>query len=206
MKTKVFRPLVLAITFALLACLIAIPMTASAEEMFPGSSLRWVVRSYGGQYYWTKVNADNLSSTYSGQVDSAVYNWMHNDTLAFCTRESFTDSNVDLVSASSDWWSSHVSNPLAIAMTVPTDTNGLTIWNSTDASNSNGQISYAAIYFNPSGMGLDNTEKLQTIVHEIGHVYGMGHTSRTDSIMYPTVSDVTQLTDYDDSVMNSFYY
>ena len=123
-----------------------------------------------------------------------------------CITSAFSDSNVDIGTATQAFWNEHVGDPDVVGYTVPTDTGGRQIFKRSDARFSTCQISYANIFVEPGSVSdLDSTELLQTLVHEMGHVYGMGHTSRTDSIMYPSVSHVTQLTAYDVTVMNSFY-
>lgn len=154
------------------------------------------------------MNGDTLASDspFKSKINTAVANWMGSFTKAYCTTESFSVSNVDIGTATDSWWNSHASSIFTVAITIPTDTNGRQIFNATDAKYSTRKIDYANIFVGShSGDDLDSTELLQTLVHEMGHVYGMGHTLRTDSIMYPYVSHVTKLTQYDTDVMNSFY-
>jgi hypothetical protein len=139
-------------------------------------------------------------------------NWTNNPTEALSTVASFSDSNVDLATTSSSWWRTYVGgNAGIIAYTVPVETDGTWIYSATQVQNTTGyvHIVYAGIFFNPttpSEVAKNDTMQLQTIVHEMGHVYGMGHTATTNSIMYYTVSTITQLTPYDINVMNSFYH
>lgn len=131
---------------------------------------------------------------------------MGSPTKAYCTTSAFSDSNVDIGTATQTWWKEHGHNEYAVACTVLTDTGGKQICTASDARYSTYQINYTNIFVEPGSVSdLDSTELLQTLVHEMGHVYGMGHTYRTDSIMYFSVSHVTQLTAYDVTVMNSFY-
>ena len=202
MSKKLLRACPCVSAFALVFCFFMVPLKASAAEMYPSAPLRWVVQGYNN-YYWTKVNADYLSSYYSGQVDQAVNNWCHNPTRAWCTKESSSNDNVELCTTTSSWWSYNVKYSFIAAITAPMDTNHLSIWNETDAQKSTRRISSANIYFNPANLGMTDTRKLATIVHELGHVYGMGHVS--DNSIMVQGSDYTALTSVDISVMDSFY-
>ena len=133
---------------------------------------------------------------------------MASSTKAYMTQTSFTASNVDLVSATSTWWKDQELGSYTPAITCNTDTNGVQIIKDTDANYTNGKIDYSTIYFNPiteSDIANDQTLQFHVIMHELGHVYGMGHTKPSNSLMYVNINYATSLSAYDRSVMNSFY-
>lgn len=112
-----------------------------------------------------------------------------------------------------------------MAVTWPTDTNGTAILTDTQAKNSSKQIKYAVIYFNPDHdknvLGIapsiagNQTQQLGVIVHEIGHVYTLGHCdtrynivpSSTKSVMRALASNImpTALEQHDINDMNAKY-
>lgn len=174
---------------------------------------RWIHKNSIGNVV-TYVSGDLLGSqhqSFKNQLTQAASNWTNNRSLAACFVKSFDDCNVCFSNTSDRYWEILNPPPGTIAITVPRDTNGLDVVTLQDMERSNGQIRYAAIYFNPTpptGITGNSTYCLQTMVHEIGHVYGMGHVSpekSVTSIMKPTISTQTTLTTYDVSVLDSFY-
>ncbi|WP_028544194.1 matrixin family metalloprotease [Paenibacillus taiwanensis] len=83
----------------------------------------------------------------------------------------------------------------AYALTDVTTTDNILVTDTTSAQNSSRLIKYGHIYMNPHAQvfGSEN-DKLYTMVHEIGHVLGLGH---PNSIFYPV---------NDDSVMRQSAY
>ena len=196
----------------LLLLLLPVQLSASAEEIYPGTGyqLRWGVVNGSGRR-WIKVDDSHLSSGTRYEppiVRSALQNWTNAGTKALCTDAgSITYSNVDLSTASQAWWVQHNPN-YAEAMTVPY-VNGQPIVNlsSLQAATSPGRVNvtYAAIMFNPIGPTGSDNSFINTVMHEIGHVYGMGHTGDPNSLMYGENTSVISLNSYDIGVMNSFY-
>lgn len=174
---------------------------------------RWIHTNSIGNVV-TYVSGDLLGSAnvaYKNQLSTAASNWTNNKTLAACFVKSFEECNVALSSTTEWYWKEIGGRYSHIAITVTTDTSGLQITTKQDMENSNGRIKYAGIYFNPSpdpAVTGNSTYTLQVVMHEIGHVYGMGHVdpSKAYSIMQPgPEGGPTQLTTKDVSVMDFFY-
>ena len=110
-------------------------MPVSAEEMYSGYAFRWVVKYPGGSCYWLKVNGDTMASgsPFRSKINTAVANWMGSPTKAYCTTSAFSDSNVDIGTATQTWWKEHGHNEYAVACTVLTDTDGKQIYTASDA-------------------------------------------------------------------------
>lgn len=193
---------------------------AQAHEIFPSYPLRWVIKSPVGLYYHTKVNGDLLASDsiYRNNIDGAVSAWMSSPTLAYCTREDFSVSNVDLTTGSEAFWSQYNLGSGVLAITFLTDTSGTQILTESDAQYSSRQIKYSGIFFNPyhtqgfswifDGIDDHDDQQMGVIVHEIGHVYCLGHCPQsTYSIMRPTMtsSNPFSLVQHDIDDMNAFY-
>lgn len=112
-----------------------------------------------------------------------------------CLVTTFDTSNVDVMQFSSDTWDAHGYNGIAIAVAVPRNESGFYYY-TTDTIPASGRIyiNYAQIGYNPGGSILSNDEWVNTIMHELLHVYGMGHTGNYSVISVPSIS---YLTSYD---------
>lgn len=174
---------------------------------------RWIHRNGIGNVV-TYVNGDVLASqdqAFKNQLTQAASNWTNNKSLAACFMKSYSESNVDLLSSSVSNWKDLGGIPDTVAITVPTDTENFRVYNNSLIKWSNGLIKRATIYFNPTPVANvknNPTLCLFTIVHEIGHVYGMGHVNlskNVSSIMKNELSTQTALTAYDVQVLDSFY-
>lgn len=173
--------------------------------------LRWNIKDSTG-YVLTKVNGDNLGSSYSAmnnQLEQAAANWRNSKAKVNCFTASFANSNVDLCKASTIFWNQIEGHSL-VAVTIPTDTNGVQLTNLEEMRASSQKIKYASIYFNPvpnSSITSHPTKCLHTIVHEMGHVFGMGHVDpyKETCLMNPDMNLLVTPSSYDITVMNSFY-
>ena len=192
--------------------LFSIPQTVFAEEIVSGAPVRWTITSNG--YYVTKISTDMLPSgyMYTSQVASATTNWNNTSTKALCSRVSSSNSNVDLRVGSSNFFNQNFPTSwlsFTPAVTILYDTAGNVLLTNADYKVSTGKIRYAQIQFNPTQTSdFKNSSFLRTsvIAHELGHVYGLGHTSRKDSLMSTTnATSYTAPSSYDVQIFNSFY-
>ena len=197
----------------LLLLLLPVQLSASAEEIYPGTGyqLRWGVVNGSGRR-WIKVDDSHMAAgtCYSPSiVQSALRNWTNAGTKALCTDAgSITYSNVDLSTASDSWWDKHCDDN-ANAQTVAY-VNQQPIINFSDlqaaASPGRVNVTFDAFMFNTEDpIGGWQNSYINTVIHEIGHVYGMGHTVDPNSLMYRENTSVISLNSYDIGVMNSFY-
>jgi len=181
---------------------------ASAAEIFPGSPLRWSVKS--GTLYYARINGDLLASgsVYRAQLTYVASTYQATATKVAVGVATFSVSTVDYATATTAKWASLGGTAQTAGITVPTDTNGRQIYNSSDAKASTGRIKYAAIYLPPTEQSVirgSTSMQRNVAMHELGHVYGMGHVNSTASIMYPNVQSLTTLGSSDITVLNSFY-
>ena len=154
------------------------------------------------------------ASMYSGNVSTATSHWNSSATKASSAATNFNSSNVDLATASSSWWKEHVNQSSVLAITVPSY-NGKQVFSPKDFGYSKDyvHIKYSGVFFNPSSgssavKNVKESENKQTnvIMHEMGHVYGMGHVNNSGSLMYKEVTTRTSLASHDITVMNGFYH
>jgi hypothetical protein len=147
--------------------------TASAHEMFPG--LRWIYKSADGKYLQLKSNGDYLQAPYADNYSNANIKWTSSSSPVIYITDTFANSNVDLLTPTTTWWTSKGLGSGVAAITVVQDTTGKEIWTATDASSSNKNISYANIYVNPSASAVGELWQNKVLVHEMGHVMDLGH-------------------------------
>lgn len=129
------------------------------------------------------------------------------------TDTSFYNSNIDLSTADSDYWYDRwgIFYYMEIfGVCDLTSTDGVLIESADDALASSKLIKYAGILFNPYEDVFDNnsTKIRYTMVHEIGHAFGLGHpndvynpttaasvmrASGTESYYTPQAHDITDM-------------
>ncbi|MCI8500826.1 MAG: matrixin family metalloprotease, partial [Oscillospiraceae bacterium] len=92
-------------------------------------------------------------------------------------------SNVDVMVAGTDVWNSWQWATGAIATTVPAS-NGTFYYGYGSLPNSGTvYINYAMVVIAPDQKNMSSNDAVKTIMHELGHVYGMGHSYELNSLM-----------------------
>lgn len=168
------------------------------EPNNPNVKLRWTVVS--NSKYTTRVHNMLPSSHPSFYSITTGVNRVNSQSPSNiqCLVTTFDTSNVDVMQFSSDTWDAHMYNGNAIAVAVPRNESGFYYY-TTDQFPSSGTIfiNYAQIGYNPGGSILSNDEWISTIMHELLHVYGMGHAYLlgTNSVTNNITND--NLTSYD---------
>ena len=134
-----------------------------------------------GETAHLKVAQYSLSSEISQYFTTSVGAWP-SVTNAVATTETTTGySNVDITTPSQTSWDqlTGVYSQYYTAFTMFTTTDNIQVIGDADKLKSTTRvIKYALIYFNPEELFLGtNMHKKATIVHELGHVLGLGHTN-----------------------------
>lgn len=147
-----------------------------------------------------QANGDNLVANWNNQLTAARANWnMNSDNYVNAVNWDFSSSTVDLATRTT-WPVEWGTNNVAITLLF---NNGTDITGSSAAMNT---VDYAQIWTNPAyNTNLTNYMYRLILVHEMGHVMGLGHPPEgTVSVMtqsqtsweFPQAHDRTDLTWY----------
>lgn len=149
--------------------------------------------TYASGIYHLEVNGDSLSTLHSNYYVASSESWLNVDNTNYIrvdTEEPFSSSTVDFCTPSSTWWQNNYGADNPYAVTILTTTDNVTIENDTSyliLHNSSCKVDYAQIYIRPTLTSVNQIKKSMT--HEVGHVWGLGHTDRDiDGLPYATPS------------------
>lgn len=187
------KKMLLSFLFVMVTCVFSVRVYAH-EIFYEGSSpnftpipVKWSVMLGSGSTAYLKVNADYLSSAYSTHYVNATNAWPSATTKVAVARVSFSDSNVDILTPITQWWDNrfgYFDKYNVYGTTEITTTDNKIIRTTTDAKNSTKLLKYGHVYMSPYPDKLSSeNHKLQTMIHELGHVLGLGH---SNLIYYPS--------------------
>lgn len=153
-------------------------------------------RGVGNTCYYV----DSSASTFVSTINSAANNWVHTGYGAnpiYMTPVS--SSHLTHMDIYASYLGSNYSNTNAYT----------TIWSSSAtqlAFNGTSNYFYAEIMLNRNNMN-SNTENISTLIHEMGHCFGLDHTSNQYSIMYSPKSNrkVDRVQQCDNDTINYLY-
>lgn len=177
--------------------ILATTISVCAHPFYYDSDYGYVEISWDnmrGSKYYLEVNGDYLDSSQAAYYAASSEIWETNDNKAYIrvdTECDYSDSTVDFCTPTESWWERNTTDAEPYGMTILSTTNGAEI----DAdvsyaiiSNSSCLIDYAQIYMDPELTSVDQIKK--TMTHEIGHVWGFGHTNRIHDPLESSVSSI----------------
>lgn len=158
-------------------------MTSYTGYQFtPGTEVYY---SFGVHSYWGSYYGDNVSaltgSSYQTQTHAAFEAWEDQLNIDFVYVADPADADVTVN------WGVIDGSGGYLGFNIPYDPNGNGIINGTNEG-------LSGIF-----MDIDDADTLfyETMLHEIGHALGLDHNTSSSSLMYPTLSSQSALTDSD---------
>lgn len=154
---------------------------AFAHELFYDGSttiaMRW--NDVSNRVARLKVNSNSLDSNYLPCYADVKSAWNQSPRVTL-TDTTIANSNVDMATYREKEWNEFVGNAneayFTMGLAVMTTTDNVEVRNMSDAKRSSKKFRYARVVFNPSTRIYSGTiQRKLAMVHEIGHVLGLGH-------------------------------
>lgn len=177
-----------------------------------GVPLRWA--HVDNTICYVKISTYNLSEDYTPYYNDVIYAWPNASARVSVTPTTFAESNIDLVTPTEAAWREMFPGDAAFVKgsTERTSTDGVKINSAATASASSGFIDYASCLFTPLGGYTSTTQKKGTMVHELGHALGLGHSNMDypsddpSNMRWGTIENYWTPQTHDINDLDSFYY
>ena len=154
-----------------------------------------------------KINGDLLHSDCYAHYSAIRTAWPNASSRVSVTAVEFSRANVALATPTMDYWNSRwvgrADEIYGVCDSSSTDGLQLNSWQNAKASS--GLISYAGILITPYLNFHNSTHMKKTMVHEIGHALGLGHTTEVSVMIQGVVKTYYTPQPHDVADLNNKY-